>query len=138
MNQCKNITPFYYSPKDDEVAEELQNINFHADVPIAGSSPFSQYFVMKLAGSKKIKVILDGQGSDEYLAGYMHSFYRLAGGLMKNLNIAKALSVLSDNKQQQGFSMAKFIDLIAKSLLAGMKTEQSLYRMEYKHYFPFP
>jgi asparagine synthase (glutamine-hydrolysing) len=137
LNQCNNITPYYYSPKDDEIAEELKNINHHADVPMAGSSPISQYFVMKLAGSKKIKVILDGQGSDEFLAGYMHSFYRLIGGLIKNFNFAKAVAVLSDHKHQQDFSMSKSMDIFSKSLLAGMRTEESLYRMEYKHYFPF-
>ncbi len=137
LKECKNITPYYYSPKDDEIAAELRNIIHHADIPIAGSSPVSQYFVMKLAGKEKIKVILDGQGSDEYLAGYMHSFYRYIGGLMQQLNVAKALSVLGEHRHQQHFSFSKSIDIFSKSLLAGMKTEESLYRMEYKHYFPF-
>jgi asparagine synthase (glutamine-hydrolysing) len=92
---------------------------------------------MQLAGSKKIKVLLDGQGSDEYLAGYMHSFYRLIGGLLKKFNLSKALSVLSEHKHQQQFSFGKSLDIFSKSLLSGMKTEQSLYQMEYKHYYPF-
>ncbi|MEI6815569.1 MAG: asparagine synthase (glutamine-hydrolyzing) [Bacteroidota bacterium] len=137
LKQCKNITPYYASPTDDEIASEFKNIVHHADIPIAGSSPISQYFVMKLAGSKKIKVILDGQGSDEYLAGYMHSFYRQIGGLIRNLNVINALGVLSEHKRQQGFSMTKSADIFAKSILAGMKSEEDLYRMEYKHYFPF-
>jgi len=137
VNQCKNITPYYYSPNDSEIAEQFKRIIHHADVPIASSSPISQYFLMQLAGSKKIKVLLDGQGSDEYLAGYMHSFYRLIGGLLKKFNLSKALSVLSEHKHQQHFSFGKSVDIFSKSLLSGMKTEQSLYQMEYKHYYPF-
>ncbi|MBK9425117.1 MAG: hypothetical protein IPN54_13460 [Bacteroidetes bacterium] len=38
---------------------------------------------MKLISESGIKVVLDGQGSDEYLAGYMHSFYRLIGGMLQ-------------------------------------------------------
>src|ERR1035437_7778373 len=92
---------------------------------------------MQLSGSKKIKVLLDGQGSDEYLAGYMHSFYRLIGGLLTKFNLGKALSVLSEHRHQQQFSFGKSLDIFSKSLLSGMKTEQSLYQMEYTHYYPF-
>jgi len=56
---------------------------------------------------------------------------------LKHLNIAKAWSVLAEHRQQQDFSFSKSMDIFAKSFLAGMKTEENLYRMEYKHYFPF-
>jgi asparagine synthase (glutamine-hydrolysing) len=45
--------------------------------PVTGASPFSQYCVMQLAHSYGAKVLLDGQGADEILAGYdfMVGFY---------------------------------------------------------------
>ncbi len=45
--------------------------------PITGASPFAQYCVMQLAHSFGAKVLLDGQGADEILAGYdfMSGFY---------------------------------------------------------------
>ena len=38
--------------------------------PTAGPGVYSQWQVMKLAGGKGLKVLLDGQGGDETLAGY--------------------------------------------------------------------
>ncbi|MFX1485075.1 MAG: asparagine synthetase B family protein, partial [Promethearchaeota archaeon] len=45
--------------------------------PVTKASPFSQYCVMQLAHSNGAKVLLDGQGADEILAGYdfMVGFY---------------------------------------------------------------
>ena len=38
--------------------------------PTAGPGVYSQWQVMKLANAKGLKVLLDGQGGDETLAGY--------------------------------------------------------------------
>ena len=38
--------------------------------PTAGPGVYSQWQVMKLAGGERLKVLLDGQGGDETLAGY--------------------------------------------------------------------
>src|SRR3990172_2708884 len=69
-----NIEPVYYSPSDDEVAASFDHAMTLHDVPIPMSPPISYYFVMKVANQHRMKVILDGQGSDEYLGGYSPSF----------------------------------------------------------------
>lgn len=130
------LEPSYFSPTDDEIAASFEKAIWHADVPLAGSSPISQYFVMQLAASKGIKVLLDGQGSDEMLAGYMHSFYRLMGGYLGKMKIASAFRELAAHSSRQGFGMKKKADLFAKSVLAGIRSEQDLYEFEYLHYFP--
>ena len=71
------IEPFYHCPSDDEVATSFDHALALHDVPIPMSPPISYYFVMKLASQSGIKVMLDGQGSDEYLGGYSPSFDRL-------------------------------------------------------------
>lgn len=76
-----NLNPFYHSPSDDEIGEAFENVIEAHDVPIAASAPVNFYFAMKLASTQKIKVILDGQGSDEYLAGYPWSAHRLSPGV---------------------------------------------------------
>lgn len=131
-----SLDPSYFSPTDDDIAGSFAKAIWHADVPLAGSSPISQYFVMQLAAERGVKVLLDGQGSDEMLAGYMHSFYRLMGGHLKGLRFGHAWSQLSAHCARQGFGMKKRMDLLAKSLLAGFRSEQDLYAFEYKHYFP--
>lgn len=130
------LDPSYFSPSEDDITGSFSKAIWHADVPLAGSSPISQYFVMQLAAAKGIKVVLDGQGSDEMLAGYMHSFYRLMGGHLKSMRFGAALHELNSHSARQGFGIKKKADLFAKSLLAGIRSEQDLYAFEYRHYFP--
>ena len=39
---------------------------------MASSSPYAQWSVMRLAGTKRMKVLLDGQGADEAIGGYSY------------------------------------------------------------------
>ncbi len=50
--------------------ETLDEVIKSQDEPILSGSLLAQYEVFKLAKEKKIKVMLDGQGADELLAGY--------------------------------------------------------------------
>ncbi len=137
LKKYDHLEPFYFTPSDDEIRESFAHAIYHADVPLAGSSPISQYFVMKLAASKGIKVVLDGQGSDEMLGGYMHSFYRLIGGAFRQGRIGAMMSESSAHAVMQDFDGKKRMDVLLKSVLAGLKSEQSLYQLEYYKYLPF-
>jgi asparagine synthase (glutamine-hydrolysing) len=137
LKEYGTLKNYTYSPNENLLSEILSKVLYHAEVPIAGSSPISQYFVMQLASQHKIKVLLDGQGSDEYLAGYMHSFYRLMGGMMKRMQLFSAGKELISHARMQNFSFAKNISTIGKSLLAGIRDEESLYRFEFENYYPY-
>ena len=137
LKKYPSLIPNYFSPTDDDIVQHFENANYHADVPLSASSHFSQYFVMQLAAKNKIKVLLDGQGSDETLAGYMHSFYRLFGGYFRRINLLQyPLQILSLSYQQR-YSPFKIADVKLKSLLAALYPEQKLYELEFKKYYPF-
>ena len=55
--------------------KELSNVFYHQEQPFGSSSIFVQWEVMKLARENKVTVLLDGQGSDEILAGYNRYFF---------------------------------------------------------------
>ncbi len=137
LKKYPQLDPYYFTPSDDDIRNSFEKAIWHADVPLAGSSPISQYFVMQLAASKGIKVLLDGQGSDEMLGGYMHSLFRLIGGEFGKGRIGSALQQLNAHASMQDFSLGKKSNLFLKSLLAGFQPEQALYELEYKRYFPF-
>lgn len=137
IKKYPSLIPYYFTPGDKQIHESFDRMIKHADVPVAGSSPFSQYFVMQLAASEKIKVLLDGQGADETLGGYMHSFYRLIGGMFKNGNLAGGISELKAHASRQQFSGSQRAGLLVKSLFSGWRNEQQLYEAEYKYYLPF-
>jgi asparagine synthase (glutamine-hydrolysing) len=131
------IEPHYFSPDDNEVAEHFDRALYHADIPVSGSSFISQYFLMKLISENNIKVVLDGQGADEYLAGYMHSFYRLIAGMLQQFKIYKAINTTVRINRRINNSLQGSVMHFSKSFLSLLRDEQELYELEYRHYFPF-
>jgi asparagine synthase (glutamine-hydrolysing) len=52
------------------MVEDLDRWLWHQEEPVASTGSYSQYCVARLARHAGIKVLLDGQGADEMLAGY--------------------------------------------------------------------
>ena len=131
------IQNYAYSPQKDALRECFHRMCFHLDVPTNWSSDISQYYVMELAKKYSMKVLLDGQGSDEFLGGYMHTFYRLIGDALRRFNLPEATSILFDHRRNQEFSISKTADVFAKSVMSALFSEQQLYSMEYRNFHPF-
>jgi asparagine synthase (glutamine-hydrolysing) len=62
-----DITICDITPND--FVENIRDIIYHLDTPVAGPGAFPQYMVSQLA-SKEVKVVLGGQGADEVFGGY--------------------------------------------------------------------
>ncbi len=137
INKYPSIVPHYISPGDDEVGEAFHHALHHADVPCTGSSFISQYFLMKGIAAEGIKVVLDGQGSDEYLGGYMHTYYRVVADRLSGFSPGAAWSLTRDVNNQLGAGPGKRALHFMKSILSLLNDEQSLYAMEYRNYYPF-
>jgi len=137
IQKYPSIIPYFKNPTSQEVAEEFHNALYHADVPSTGSSFISQYFLMKLIAQNNIKVVLDGQGSDEYLAGYMHTHYRIIASKLRNGNLIQAGILTNDLKKRLSLSSVKMIGHFMKSILTAVMNENALYHLEYKNYYPF-
>ena len=54
--------------------EDIRKLTWLHDEPLNGSGPIAQYHVFRLAKEHQMKVMLDGQGADEILAGYNKFF----------------------------------------------------------------
>ena len=61
-NTSKKITK-------EEYMKEFSNIMYHMDEPLADPSAIALYFVAQIA-SKDVKVVLSGEGADEFFCGY--------------------------------------------------------------------
>jgi asparagine synthase (glutamine-hydrolysing) len=57
-------------PDGADLWEVLDRLTFQQDEPTAGPGVYSQWKVMELAHQSGLRVLLDGQGGDETLAGY--------------------------------------------------------------------
>lgn len=128
---------FYDSPRTSQIEQDFFKISNSMDFPLSGSSPISQYYVMKLVAEKGIKVVLSGQGADDYMGGYMHSYYRYFAEKMSSfqpINFYKEFSAYKNNYKPK---FSKQIDLLLKSSLSLFLSENKLYNLEYKNYHPF-
>lgn len=70
-----SVESFYVEPKRDELWKNIKNLIYHQDEPMISSGPFAQWSVMKKVHDQKVKVLLDGQGADEMLAGYIPYYF---------------------------------------------------------------
>ncbi len=68
------VEPHYAFPDPKELIETLRRVVRQQDEPFGSTSVFAQWTVMRLAAQHGIRVLLDGQGADEILAGY-HGFF---------------------------------------------------------------
>lgn len=59
----------------DDLVNDWQKLCYHQEAPFGSASVYAQYKVYELAKQQGIKVLLDGQGADETLAGY-HKYYK--------------------------------------------------------------
>jgi len=62
--------PHLVAPTPHEFVAELEAFVWHQDEPLVSTGPYAQWRVMREA-AKYVKVLLDGQGGDELLAGYV-------------------------------------------------------------------
>ena len=69
-----NVSPHFTTPDDQGLISDMEKLIWHQEEPFGTASIYAQYCVMRLAKENKVTVLLDGQGADEYLAGY-HSYY---------------------------------------------------------------
>lgn len=58
-----------------DLINDFENLCYHQEEPFSSTSVLAQYKVYELAKQHGIKVLLDGQGADETLAGY-HKYYK--------------------------------------------------------------
>jgi asparagine synthase (glutamine-hydrolysing) len=62
------------APTAEELVADLPALTRDQDEPMASASPYAQWRLMRLAAQSGVKVLLDGQGADEVLAGYHHQY----------------------------------------------------------------
>ncbi len=70
-----HLQHFTTTPDAPSLHNDLEKLFYYQEEPFNSSSIYAQYKVYELAKQNGIKVLLDGQGADETLAGY-HKYYK--------------------------------------------------------------
>ena len=70
MATCPHVRSVQLSPNGDELAGLLPEFVRTMQEPVASSTSFAHWRLMKAVHQRGIKVVINGQGADEALAGY--------------------------------------------------------------------
>lgn len=89
------------TPDTEGLWEDIERLLSVQDEPFASLSIYAQYCVMRLA-SREVKVILDGQGADEHLAGYIAYQMPYIRGLLRRGEILPALREVAGSARHHG------------------------------------
>jgi asparagine synthase (glutamine-hydrolysing) len=137
VNQYPNLNPTYFSPSEEDLLEHFDRFFYHQDIPVAGSSPFSQYFLMRLAKEQGVTVTLDGQGADEFLGGYMHSFYPLLADEVSGFHFSSAKNTFSSHAKLREFNTKQKRDVLMKSAASMIFSEEKLTQIQFEKGLPY-
>ncbi|WP_243372118.1 asparagine synthase (glutamine-hydrolyzing) [Microvirga solisilvae] len=114
--RATDATPHYVFPKPEDVIDHAGLITWHQDEPFASTSIIAQWCVFSEAQRAGIKVMLDGQGSDEILAGYNFCYpYHLAH-LVRQMRLGAFISTLNARRREQGRAFASQLAQVAFAL----------------------
>jgi asparagine synthase (glutamine-hydrolysing) len=65
------VTADFIYPNVEDLLNDAEKIAWHQDEPFGSTSIFAQWSVFQLVKQKNVKVMIDGQGADEQLGGYL-------------------------------------------------------------------
>jgi len=111
-------------PAADAIWVDIERLLYINDEPFAALTLYSQYCVMRLARDE-VKVVLDGQGADELLAGYIAYQYCHIRELVRGFHILRAArETLGTLRHHSDFLSYTLTQLFAR------KKHRNLIRME--------
>ncbi|MBS1646004.1 MAG: asparagine synthase (glutamine-hydrolyzing) [Bacteroidetes bacterium] len=84
------------SPTSTDLINDFETLVQALDIPIWSSSTYAQYRVMQLVKEQNIKVVLDGQGSDELFAGYTHYYTTYINELLRHKQFRQASTEIKE------------------------------------------
>ncbi len=93
----------------------LSKIIYHQDQPIKSPSHFSEYSVFESAKNNNLTVMLDGQGADEFMGGYL-PFQYYNYDLMKNQKYLTLIRNLYQQKQNHYSIFDLFKNFVSHNL----------------------
>lgn len=106
-------------PPFEQLFETLPLMVWQQDEPFGSTSIYAQWHVFKLAKNAGVKVILDGQGADELLAGYHGYFGPFLMDLLRSGNLRSFANEVRWMHRLHGYSPWHLMKLILNCALSG-------------------
>lgn len=115
--RASGSNPSFVFPRPEDVFQTASDLTWHQDEPFGSTSVFAQWCVFAEAHRIGVKVMLDGQGADEQLAGYHTGFAHYLAGLIRSGHLLKAAQTIAARRRMHGASTAGQLMRLAPQLL---------------------
>jgi asparagine synthase (glutamine-hydrolysing) len=109
--------PHYIFPKAEDVFARASDVTWHQDEPFGSTSIFAQWCVFEEARRAGIKVMLDGQGADEQLAGYHSCFGFYMSDLIRRGRWLMVLRTIGERRMMHNVSITDQVQRFVMPLL---------------------
>ena len=109
-------------PDPDRLLKMIGDLIWTQDEPFQSTSIFAQWSVFELARKSGIVVMLDGQGADEVLGGYMHYYGPRLAGLFARGEWIRLAGESASLHRLRGWSLTTQIRAIASVLFGQQLT----------------
>jgi asparagine synthase (glutamine-hydrolysing) len=111
--------PHYIFPRAEDVFARASDITWHQDEPFGSTSIFAQWCVFEEARRVGVKVMLDGQGADEQLAGYHSGFPFYLSQLTRQGRLIQVVKTMLERRDLHGAALSQQIKRYLVPLLPG-------------------
>jgi asparagine synthase (glutamine-hydrolysing) len=109
--------PHFIFPRAEDVFRRATEITWHQDEPFGSTSIFAQWCVFEEARRVGVKVMLDGQGADEQLAGYHSGFNYYMAALLREGKVVQLLRTLTERRRYHGCPIVAQLQRLLLALL---------------------
>jgi asparagine synthase (glutamine-hydrolysing) len=116
VNQT-HANPHYIFPRAEDVFAQAEKITWHQDEPFGSTSIFAQWCVFEEAKRAGVKVMLDGQGADEQLAGYHAWYWYYMSDLARRRRYAMLIRTIVERQRNHGVPWRSQLQQFAVPLL---------------------
>jgi asparagine synthase (glutamine-hydrolysing) len=126
--------PHFVFPRAEDLFNEIKALIWHQDEPFGSTSIYAQWNVFKVVELNHVKVVLDGQGGDELLAGYHNYFGAYLCELLRNFRLQQFFQEFQRIKDLHHCSEFWLIQYLIRSMVSfqTLKTLRFLTRREAK------
>lgn len=114
-----NCDPHFVYPSVSDAFARAQDITWQQDEPYGSTSIFAQWKVFQKAREAGVKVMLDGQGADEQLAGYHGGFGFYVADLVRRRKVIDLLRTVLQRREYHGLGVAEQLKTALLPLLPG-------------------
>lgn len=126
------VESYKVTPTAADLMRDLSDFIFTQEEPFRTASTYGHYRVMELAHKKGMKVLLDGQGADETLAGYIIYYkYYVYESLIK-LRLNEAIEAARANRSLSDLALFPF-KLIASHFMPAERVMRKVWTWKLKY-----